>query len=116
MSSHPHLGQSKTAHHITHHITPVKTYRIIFILLGLLLFATVLASELPLSRSGHLIVAMTIAMIKAVLIVLFFMHVYYSAPLTWVIAAGSFLWVGLLLAFLTSDYISRGWLHNILGK
>lgn len=110
------LSQSKEAHHDSPHIMPVRTYLIIFGLLWLFLIATVAASELPLGRSGHLIVAMTIAMIKAVLIVLFFMHVYYSAPLTWIIAAGSFLWVGLLLAFLTSDYISRGWLHNILGK
>jgi len=78
--------------------------------------ATVWASSLPLGRSGHLIVAMTIAMIKAVLIVLFFMHVYHSAPLTWIIAGGSLLWVTLLLSFLTADYISRGWFHNILGK
>ena len=110
------LTQSKEAHHQSHHITPVKTYMIIFILLGLFLLATVWASYLPLGRSGHLLVAMTIAMIKAVLIVLFFMHVYYSAPLTWVISAGSLLWVGLMLAFLTADYMSRGWLHNILGK
>ena len=110
------LAQSKEAHHQAHHITPVKTYLIIFALLWLFLIATVWASSLPLGRSGHLIVAMTIALIKAVLIVLFFMHVYYSAPLTWVIAAGSLLWVGLLLAFLAADYISRGWFQNILGK
>lgn len=110
------LAQTKEAHHQSQHIMPVKTYITIFILLGLFLLATVWASYLPLGRSGHLIVAMTIALIKAVLIVLFFMHVYYSAPLTWVIAAGSLLWVGLMLAFLAADYISRGWLHNILGK
>lgn len=108
------LHQSSEAHEQSHHIIEVGTYKLIYWLLMALLVATVLASELP-DSFPHLLIAMTIALIKAILIVLFFMHVYYSAPLTWVTAVGSFLWVGLLLGFLLSDYFSRGWL-NILGK
>lgn len=108
------LHQSSEAHEQSHHIISVRTYVMIYWILMALLAATVFASDLPLG-SAHLLVAMTIALIKAVLIVLFFMHVYYSAPLTWITAAGSFLWVGLLLGFLMSDYWSRGFLH-ILGK
>jgi len=109
------LSQSTEAHAHSHHVIAVRTYVIIYVVLMLLLVATVAASSLPLGSGAHLFVAMTIAAIKAVLIVLFFMHVYYSAPLTWVIAGGSLVWLGLLLVFLLADYISRGWLQ-ILGK
>jgi len=116
MSDMSKLAQSSEAHHQTHHVIAVKTYWTVFFLLMLFLVATVAASAIPgLGSGGHLLIAMTIAMIKAVLIVLFFMHVYYSAPLTWVIAGGSLIWLGLLLAFLLADYLSRGWLM-ILGK
>lgn len=109
------LHQSHMAHEETHHVISVRTYQIIYAALMVLLVATVLASELPISRNAHLLVAMSISFAKTVLIVLFFMHVYYSAPLTWVTAVGSSLWVGLLLFFLLADYWSRGWL-DILGK
>lgn len=108
------LQQTSEAHEHSHHIIAVKTYVMIYWILMAFLLATVLASDLP-DGFPHLLIAMTIALIKAVLIVLFFMHVYYSAPLTWITAIGSFLWVGLLLGFLLSDYWSRNWL-NILGK
>jgi cytochrome c oxidase subunit IV len=99
---------------MTHHITSVRTYYIIYAVLMLFLLATVGAAELPLGRA-HLPIAMSIAVIKAVLIVLFFMHVYYSSRLTWVVSVASFLWLGLLLAFLVADYLARGWL-DIPGK
>jgi len=99
---------------MTHHIISVRTYVLIFIALLVLLVLTVGASFLPLG-AAHLPIAMTIAVIKAVLIVLFFMHVYYSSKLTWVVSVASFLWLGLLLAFLIADYFSRGWL-DIPGK
>jgi cytochrome c oxidase subunit 4 len=109
------LHQSAEAHEQSHHVISVRSYMIIYWLLLALLAATVFASDLPISSAWHLTVAMTIAVIKAVLIVLFFMHVYYSAPLTWLTAVGSLLWVALLIGFLLADYWSRGWL-NILGK
>jgi cytochrome c oxidase subunit 4 len=99
---------------MTHHIISVRTYVVIYLVLLLLLVATAWASVLPLGNA-HLPVAITIAAIKAVLIVLFFMHVYYSSRLTWIVSTASFLWVGLLLAFLLADYLSRGWL-DIPGK
>ena len=70
-----------------------------------------------LSAAGplHFPIAMTIAAAKAVLIVLFFMHVYYSHHLTSIVSVASFLWLGILLAFTLSDYLSRGWL-DIPGK
>lgn len=99
---------------MTHHIISVRTYLIVFFALMLLLVLTVGASFLPLG-AAHLPVAMTIAVIKAMLILLFFMHVYYSSKLTWIVSVASFLWMSLLLAFVVADYFSRGWL-DIPGK
>lgn len=99
---------------MTHHIISLRTYVLIYTVLLLLLVATAGASFLPLG-AAHLPVAMTIAIVKAVLIVLFFMHVYYSSRLTWVVSVASFLWLILLLAFVLADYFSRGWL-DIPGK
>jgi cytochrome c oxidase subunit 4 len=119
MQHHQHAGQlqqTSQAHAQEHHVIEVWTYVKIYFALMALLAVTVGAYYMDMgSHQINLVVAMTIAMVKAVLIVLFFMHVYYSAPLTWVTAVGSLLWVGLLLMFLLADYLSRGWL-DILGK
>jgi cytochrome c oxidase subunit IV len=91
------------------HVIPVRTYLVVYFLLMLLLVATVGASFLDLGHA-HLAVALTIALIKAVMIVLIFMHVYYSAKLTWVVAGATSLWIALFMAFLFADYFGRGWL------
>ena len=62
------------------HVVPVRTNIAIFVALLILLFATVGAAYLPL-ESLHLPLALTIAAAKAVLIGLFFMHLYYSHQL-----------------------------------
>ena len=104
---------------MSQHITPVRTYVAVFIALLLLLVATVGAAHLPLGDL-HFPVAMTIAVAKAVLIVLFFMHVLHSHRLTMITAVAGFLWLGILLALTLSDYLSRsgtGWESlNIPGK
>ncbi len=96
------------------HTLPVRTYVQVFIVLLVLLFATVGAAYLPLDPL-HLPVAMTIAVAKSVLIVLFFMHLLHSNRLTMVVSVAGFLWLGILLALTLSDYLSRGWL-DIPGK
>ena len=99
---------------MSQHITPVRTYVAVFIALLVLLVATVAAAFLPLG-DWHFPIAMTIATAKAVLIVLFFMHVLHSHRLTMVTAIAGFLWLAILLALTLSDYRSRGWL-DVLGK
>ena len=96
------------------HVIPVRTNFAIFIALLVLLFATVGAAYLPLGPL-HLPLAVTIAAAKAVLIGLFFMHLYYRHHLTWIVAMASWLWLSILLALTLSDYLARGWL-NIPGK
>jgi cytochrome c oxidase subunit 4 len=99
---------------MSQHVVSVRTNVIIFAALLVLLFATVGASYLPLGHF-HLAVALSIAVAKAVLIGLFFMHVYYSHRLTWIVSIASLLWLGILLVLTMSDYLARGWLP-LAGK
>ena len=66
---------------------------------------------------GHLnlIVAVTIAVCKAGLVVLFFMHVRYSSRLIWVFIGAGIFWLALLLALTLGDYLSRDWLPTSAG-
>ena len=87
-------------------IDSVFTYCMIFLLLMLLLVATVVAGSLDLGR-WNTVIALLIAVLKALLVVLFFMHVRHSSRLTWVFAGAAFVWLGLLLGLTLTDYISR---------
>ena len=55
------------------------------------------------------IAALTIAVFKATIVVLFFMHVKYSTRLTWVVVIGSIFWLGILLTLTLGDYLTRAW-------
>jgi len=53
------------------------------------------------------VVALTIACIKAVLVILFFMHVRYSSKLTMVTVGAGFFWLLILITLSLTDYLSR---------
>jgi cytochrome c oxidase subunit 4 len=91
-----------------HESASPRVYYLVYAALMILLVVTVAVAELELGRWG-LLIALLIAMVKAVLVVLYFMHVYYSSRLTWLFAAAGFVWLGILLALTMSDYLSRGW-------
>lgn len=55
------------------------------------------------------IVALTIACTKAVLVILFFMHVRYSSKLTMITVGAGFFWLLILITLSLLDYISRPW-------
>jgi cytochrome c oxidase subunit IV len=98
---------SEPTHH-EHHIVSPKVYGVIFGLLLIFTASTVGASYLELG-TFNAVVALGIAVIKAVLVVLFFMHVKYSSKLTKLtVAAGFFTFIVLITMTLT-DYISRAW-------
>ena len=54
--------------------------------------------------------ALTIAVTKALLVALIFMHLRHSPRLTLFVAAASLLWLGLLIVITASDYVTRSWL------
>jgi cytochrome c oxidase subunit 4 len=91
---------------MSEHVAPRREYYIIFAWLMALLVITVLAATRDWGTAGT-VIAYIIASVKAVLIILYFMHVRYSTRLTWVFAGASFLWLGILLALTMSDYVSR---------
>ena len=99
---------------MSEHIIPVRTNLIIFACLMALLLATVGVAYFDLG-DFNVIAALTIATTKAVLIILYFMHVRYSPRVVWLYSAAAFFWLLILIAFSGADYISRGWL-DIPGK
>lgn len=88
------------------HVSPVRNYVIIF--LALMVF-TALTAWVAFQDLGVLnnIVALTIAVIKMTLVILFFMHVKYSSRLTKIVVISGFLWLLILLAFTFADYTTR---------
>jgi len=91
-----------------HSSTPVRTYFLVYIVLLLLMVVTVVVAEFHLGGWG-VVVAFTIAGIKAVLVLLYFMHLRYSSKLTWLFAGAGFVWLLIMIGLMMSDYISRGW-------
>jgi cytochrome c oxidase subunit 4 len=89
------------------HVVPVRTYLLVFVSLMVLTFATVAASRYDFGEANT-IVALAIAVLKATLVVLFFMHVKYSNRLVQLMVAAAFVWLALLIGGSLSDYVSRG--------
>jgi cytochrome c oxidase subunit 4 len=56
------------------------------------------------------VVALTIAVVKATLVVLFFMHVWSRGKLTWVFIGAGVLWLAFLIAFTLTDAMTRPWI------
>jgi cytochrome c oxidase subunit IV len=58
------------------------------------------------------VVMLTIACVKASLVILFFMHVRWSTRLTWVVVASGFFWLLIMFTLTMTDYFSRGWVEG----
>jgi cytochrome c oxidase subunit 4 len=93
---------------MAHRIVQPKTYYVVFVVLLGLLVLTVLAARLD-NGWVNTIVALLIAVSKALLIVWFFMHLKYSSRFTRVIASAALVWLAILFTLLASDYATRGW-------
>jgi cytochrome c oxidase subunit 4 len=89
------------------HIVPKSVYVLVAACLAVLLLLTVLAARFDWG-AANTPVALAIALAKATLIVLFFMHARYAPPLVHVFAAGGFLWVAILFVLTFSDVLTRG--------
>ena len=87
-------------------IPPPKLYFKVFAALFVLLIATVAVALVNLGPF-NIIMALTIATVKALLIILYFMHVRHSTRLTWVFVGAGFFWLGILLVLTMSDYLTR---------
>jgi cytochrome c oxidase subunit 4 len=92
---------------------PVSLYIKVILLLMVLLIITLGAAMVDFSKISpalaplNIVIAMTIAVVKAVLIILYFMHVRFSSKLVWVFAGAAFYWVVILFVLTLTDYMSR---------
>jgi cytochrome c oxidase subunit IV len=93
---------------MSEHITPARTYYTIF---ALLMFCTYLTWQVAYFDLGpfNTVAALGIAIFKATLVVLFFMHVKDSSRLTWAVVIGGVFWLGILLTLTLTDYLTRVW-------
>ena len=93
---------------MSEYIVPKRVYYLIFVALMAGTAITVAVSFVDLG-AFNAVVALTIAVVKATLVVLFFMHVRYSSKLTWAVVLASMFWLGILLALTFGDYLTRAW-------
>jgi cytochrome c oxidase subunit 4 len=93
---------------MTSHLVPKRVYYTIF---GILMLCTYLTVQIAFFDLGPLntIAAIGIAVLKATLVVLFFMHVRYSTRLTWAVVLGGLFWFAILLTLTMGDYLTRVW-------
>jgi len=86
-----------------------KVYFMVFAALVLLTLTTTGVAFINLGGRWNVIVALTIAVAKALIVALYFMHLRYSSYLTLLFAGAGIFWLGIMVALTLSDYISRGW-------
>lgn len=104
-----------------HPDNPIKYYIGVFALLLVMTGLTVFVAKFDLEHAlenvpalnhirgiANIIVAMTIAVIKASAVVLIFMHVKWGSRLTQVIVVSALFWLVIMLSFTLSDYYTRG--------
>jgi cytochrome c oxidase subunit 4 len=98
---------------MSEHVVPVRTYLLVFAALMVGTVSTYFAAQIDMEAAFHThfplnsLVALAIAVTKAVLVILFFMHVKYSTRLTKVVVVASFFWLGIMLTITMSDYLFR---------
>lgn len=95
------------------HTSTIFTYMVVWFVLMVLLLATVLAIEIDLDHmlfpGANISLAMFIAVVKALIVMLWFMHVKDASKLTWIFAGASFIWLGIMVLFTLQDYHTRGY-------
>jgi len=95
------------------HIAPKSLYYTVFLALLVGTGLTVWVAMFDLGPFNN-IVMLTVACAKALLVVLFFMHVRWGTRLTMVVAASGFFWLLILFSITMADYMSRGWMPGTL--
>src|SRR5262249_53180459 len=99
------------------HILPVRTYVAVFLALLVLTGLTTGAAyvDMGVTHVGsheidwNTVAALTIAVVKMLLVVLFFMHIKYSRRLTKLVVVAGFFWLAIMVTLTLSDELSRGW-------
>jgi cytochrome c oxidase subunit IV len=104
-------GSHHDGHDDGHVHVPPSTYYKVFVALMVLLVLTDLASRVELGF-WNVPVALAIAITKAVLIILYFMHVKYNTVMVKIFSVTAFVFVAIMFALTFADYMTRTWLPN----
>jgi cytochrome c oxidase subunit IV len=100
--SHTENPRDDAGHGARAHVVPVKILAAVFAALVVLTALTVAAAGVDLG-SLNIYVALTIAGIKATLVVLFFMHLRYDRPFNLVVFLGCLLFVVIFISLVLKD-------------
>jgi cytochrome c oxidase subunit 4 len=107
------------------HLVATGTYVAVLSILMALLALTVTAAFVDMDQwttahglgSGwNTALALTIAVLKGLLILLFFMHVKYGSRITWAFSAAGFVWLMIMLSLTMTDYLSRNHPPGVSAK
>src|SRR5215470_9116258 len=94
---------------MSEHVVAKRVYILVF---AVLIAFTVLTTAVAYIDLGpfNTVVALAIAVCKASLVVLFFMHMKYSPGMTRIVLAAAVGWLTILLALTLGDVHTRHWL------
>jgi cytochrome c oxidase subunit 4 len=95
---------------MSEHVDSIKTYTVVWLSLLVLTVATTAVAYVDLGAFS-VVVALAIAVVKMLLVALFFMHIRHSTRLTKLVVTGGLLWFGILIAFTLADISTR----NLIG-
>ena len=93
------------------HIVSTKLYFLIFASLLVLTWLTVAIAKADLEPFNTLL-ALAVAVTKASLVVLFFMHLRWSSTLVRLFLAAGLSWLALMIGLTAMDFFSRAWQMN----
>lgn len=91
---------------MSEHVSSPKMYLAVFGGLMVLTLATWLVAQVDLGWAND-VVALAIAVTKALLVILFFMHVRHSTRMTMITALAGFFWLAILIGLTLNDYATR---------
>ncbi|HTN72437.1 MAG TPA: cytochrome C oxidase subunit IV family protein [Methylomirabilota bacterium] len=90
------------------HVLSIWLYASVFVALVALTLITTGVAFIDLGGDLNSVVALVIAVAKALLVILFFMHARTSSRLTWVFIGAGFFWLAIMMALTFSDFLTRG--------
>jgi len=93
---------------VSDHVVSWKVYVAVFLALVVLTVVTVVAAGYDFGPL-NVIVALGIAITKATLVVLYFMHARYAGGLTRLVVLSSVAFFFILVFLTLSDYVTRSW-------
>ena len=94
---------------MTHQVLPVRLYVLIWAILVALTFTTAYVAFFDMGPF-NIVVALTIAVIKMLLVIIWFMHVKQADSLTKLFVVAGFFWMAILIFVTLTDYHTRDWL------